>query len=283
MDLCPDDPLNESDLRALEAHAQAAQDPGATAIRTHEYDHDDDHDGRYGAAADAWDDEDADVAPSSTAHAPLARMPPLPVLPAVLRCEIVRAMGLGAAVQEATLYFGAEATPMLGRSSVLGPHSYVRLSLFPGDEDLEAVFPTLRTPFQAQTFTPEYHYTREYTCKLQEVLLRALAVGEAAVELWHHSPRSLQAHGPMPAAAEKAPMNSKVRDVFLGQGAVQLAPILTQPRGVDTWVPLRSRRGEHVGCIQVRIRVRCLSFLFLSETKRNGRGGSYIYFLPSIR
>lgn len=178
------------------------------------------------------------------------------LVPAALRVEVIRSMGLQAAVHEAALYFGSDATPLLGRSSAIGPHSYVRLSLFPGDDELEAVFPAIRTPFQAQTFTPEYQYAREYPCQLDEGAVRALAVGEASVELWHHCPRSVYvaAHGPLPPAEAGSPA-PKPRDVFLGSGSLPLAPLLHTPGPVEAWVPVKSRRGEPCGAVLVRLQL----------------------------
>jgi hypothetical protein len=50
-------------------------------------------------------------------------------------------------VREAANWLGGGSS-VLGRAGQLGPHSYVRLSLFPGDEELDLAVPPLKTPFQ---------------------------------------------------------------------------------------------------------------------------------------
>ena len=39
---------------------------------------------------------------------------------------------------------------MLGRAQHVGPHPYVVLTLFPGDERLKKRVPSVRTPFQVR-------------------------------------------------------------------------------------------------------------------------------------
>ena len=55
----------------------------------------------------------------------------------------------------------------------MGPHSFVELSLFPSDPVLEAAVPPLKTPFQAQTFCPEFHHCRRLQTVLDARMIRA--------------------------------------------------------------------------------------------------------------
>ena len=64
---------------------------------------------------------------------------------------------------------------LLGRAKQLGPHSFVHLSLFPANEQLEVALPPLQTPFQAQTFCPEFHYRRQLPLQIDARLVRELA------------------------------------------------------------------------------------------------------------
>eukprot|EP00873_Tetraselmis_striata_P005898 jgi/Tetstr1/426162/TSEL_016489.t1 len=68
-------------------------------------------------------------------------------LQAEMCVEIHQAAGLKAAVREAAQWLGGGSS-VLGRAGQLGPHSYVRLSLFPSDEELDLSVPPLKTTFQ---------------------------------------------------------------------------------------------------------------------------------------
>ena len=64
---------------------------------------------------------------------------------------------------------------LLGRAKQLGPHSFVHLSLFPANEQLEVALPPLQTPFQAQTFCPEFHFRRQLPLQIDARMVRELA------------------------------------------------------------------------------------------------------------
>ncbi len=64
---------------------------------------------------------------------------------------------------------------VLGRAKQLGPHSFVHLSLFPANEQLEVALPPLQTPFQAQTFCPEFHFRRQLPLQIDARMVRELA------------------------------------------------------------------------------------------------------------
>lgn len=64
---------------------------------------------------------------------------------------------------------------MLGRAKQLGPHSFVHLSLFPANEQLELAIPPLQTSFQAQTFCPEFHFRRQLPLQIDVRMIRELA------------------------------------------------------------------------------------------------------------
>ncbi len=64
-------------------------------------------------------------------------------------------------------------SPLLSRARQVGPHAFVELSLFPSDPVLEAAVPPLKTPFQAQTFCPEYHHCRRLQTVLDARMVRA--------------------------------------------------------------------------------------------------------------
>ena len=64
---------------------------------------------------------------------------------------------------------------LLGRAKQLGPHSFVHLSLFPANDQLEVALPPLQTPFQAQTFCPEFHFRRQLPLQIDARMVRELA------------------------------------------------------------------------------------------------------------
>lgn len=64
---------------------------------------------------------------------------------------------------------------LLGRAKQLGPHSFVQLSLFPANEQLEMVVPSLQTSFQAQTFCPDFHFRRQLPVDIDARMIQALA------------------------------------------------------------------------------------------------------------
>ena len=78
---------------------------------------------------------------------------------------------------------------LLSRARQVGPHSFVELSLFPSDPVLEAAVPPLKTPFQAQTFCPEFHHCRRLQTVLDARMVRAFTtqVGHVLVCLAAHA------------------------------------------------------------------------------------------------
>ena len=64
---------------------------------------------------------------------------------------------------------------LLGRAKQLGPHSFVNLSLFPANDQLELAVPPLQTSFQAQTFCPEFHFRRQLPLQVDARLIRELS------------------------------------------------------------------------------------------------------------
>ena len=64
---------------------------------------------------------------------------------------------------------------LLGRAKQLGPHSFVSLSLFPANDQLELAVPPLQTSFQAQTFCPEFHFRRQLPLQVDARLIRELS------------------------------------------------------------------------------------------------------------
>lgn len=64
---------------------------------------------------------------------------------------------------------------LLGRAKQLGPHPFAQLSLFPGDEQMDVRVPPVKTPFQAQTFCPEFRFKQELPLLLDGRAVRALA------------------------------------------------------------------------------------------------------------
>lgn len=64
---------------------------------------------------------------------------------------------------------------LLGRAKQLGPHSFVHLSFFPANDQLEVALPPLQTPFQAQTFCPEFHFWRQLPLQIDARMVRELA------------------------------------------------------------------------------------------------------------
>ena len=68
-------------------------------------------------------------------------------------------LGLQAAVREAGVWFGGGSN-VLGRALQVGPHSYVRMSLFPSDRELEFEVPPMQTPFQVGN---QSHQHMEFT------------------------------------------------------------------------------------------------------------------------
>ena len=64
---------------------------------------------------------------------------------------------------------------LLGRAKQLGPHSFVQLSLFPANDQLELAVPSLQTSFQAQTFCPEFHFRRQLPVTIDARMVHALA------------------------------------------------------------------------------------------------------------
>ena len=64
---------------------------------------------------------------------------------------------------------------LLGRAKQLGPHSFVHLSLFPANNQLELALPPLQTPFQAQTFCPEFYFRRQLPLQIDARMVRELA------------------------------------------------------------------------------------------------------------
>ena len=64
---------------------------------------------------------------------------------------------------------------ILGRAKQLGPHSFVQLSLFPNNQQLELAVPSLQTSFQAQTFCPEFHFRRQLPLTIDARVVRELA------------------------------------------------------------------------------------------------------------
>ncbi|CAG9464248.1 unnamed protein product [Pedinophyceae sp. YPF-701] len=191
--------------------------------------------------------------PAEAAPAPAPAME-APRVQATIRAAIVRACGLQAAVRAAEQWLGSGATRALGRASHLGPHSFARLSIFPDDPTLDLRLPPIRTPFQAQSFTPTYDFERECPISIDADAARALAAGSLRVELWHHCPRSAR-----PAADENSA--AAPREVFLGAGSATLLPLLMDAGRILAWVPLRSRRGDPVGAVQVHVELAVLGGL----------------------
>ncbi|KAI8475817.1 MAG: hypothetical protein J3K34DRAFT_516995 [Monoraphidium minutum] len=172
-----------------------------------------------------------------------------PAPPGEICVEIIRACGLQAAVKEAQAWLGG-GSALLGHAHQVGPQPYATLDLgLPGQEKLQ-------TPFQVQTFCPQFHFRAALPLTLDAATLAALASAEARVELWHHTPRSQAVAaalaGGLPAAAGGA---AAARGAFLGGGSLPLAPLLTRPQGVSgAWLLLKSQRGEPVGAAQVSVR-----------------------------
>ena len=64
---------------------------------------------------------------------------------------------------------------LLGRAKQLGPHSFVVVSLFPANQQLELTVPPLQTSFQAQTFCPEFHFRRQLPLQMDARMIREVA------------------------------------------------------------------------------------------------------------
>eukprot|EP00873_Tetraselmis_striata_P005901 jgi/Tetstr1/426165/TSEL_016491.t1 len=107
---------------------------------------------------------------------------------------------------------------------------------------------------QAQTFTPKYDFKRQFTAALTPRLVKALATQELCLEVWHHSPRTQALKTVLGSSrTEPPPSSSKPKDVFLGTACASLLPLLTRAQGLRTWLPLKSRRGEPVGAVQLAV------------------------------
>ncbi|KAK9816569.1 hypothetical protein WJX72_002083 [[Myrmecia] bisecta] len=170
---------------------------------------------------------------------------------AVICVEVVRACGLLAAVNEASVWLGGGAG-LLGRAKQAGPHSFVQISLFPSDEQLELRVPPIKTPFQAQTFCPDYRFSQEVPLTLDSRAVKALATQELCLEVHHHCPRS-QAVAAALSSGQRRGSRAAQRDVFLGSAAVPLTALLNKPQGLRAWLGLKSRRGEAAGAVQIAI------------------------------
>lgn len=128
------------------------------------------------------------------------------------------------------------------------------LQLFPDRDDLDLRIPPLRTSFEAHSFSPSWDWERQVPVVLDRHLARALASSESRVEVWHHCPRAPPHAASQAASKDGSPSGDHPREVFLASGTFQLWPLLSRPGGVHRlWVPLRSRRGEHAGAVQISL------------------------------
>ena len=108
-------------------------------------------------------------------------------------------------------------SPLLSRARQVGPHAFVELSLFPSDPVLEAAVPPLKTPFQAQTFCPEFHQCRRLQTVLDARMVRAFTT--QAGHVW----MCLTAHaGPSNSEACSRRRMLAAADSAGGQGGLRL-------------------------------------------------------------
>ncbi|GMH33544.1 hypothetical protein BSKO_01378 [Bryopsis sp. KO-2023] len=170
----------------------------------------------------------------------------------VVCVEILRCTGLLAAVEEAQLWMGG-GTSLLGNAHQLGPHPFVTVSLLPESESLDVVVPMIQTSFQAQCFCPVYHHKREVPVRLTAESVRALAEQELSVEVWHHCSRAQAVAARLAEGKSAQRGKSERRSVFLGSASAALHQLLAKPQGIRGWLPLKSRRGEPVGAVQLAI------------------------------
>jgi hypothetical protein len=151
-------------------------------------------------------------------------------------------------VKEAEAWLG-HGSGLLGRARQLGPHPYVTLSLLPGTSSL----PVVRTPFQAQTFCPQFNYTAVLPLRLDAPTLSALGSAEALVEVWHHCPRSQAVAAALSRGLSSSYAMTGQQQVLLGSAHLPLQALLTHPQGVQAWVVLQSQRGVAAGAVRVEV------------------------------
>ncbi|GAB4816271.1 hypothetical protein N2152v2_003317 [Parachlorella kessleri] len=206
------------------------------------------------------DDENNVLLANRSPAKPVRAAAPPKGVEAVLCVEIIRACGLAAAVREACAF--SSGNPALSRARQVGAHPFARLALFPSDAVLQKRAPPLQTPFQAQTFCPEFHARHEYSLRLDARTLQALAEQELLVEVWHHLPRAQAVAAALSAGRSSQAVaggggadaaGAAEREVFLGSASGPLMDILRRPQGFRGWLGLKSRRGEPVGAIQLAI------------------------------
>lgn len=176
----------------------------------------------------------------------------VPSVSAELCVEVVRACGLLPAVKEAQSWAGGSAT-LMGKAHKLGPHPYATLVLLPPTCEAASQLPVLRTPFQAQTFCPQFHHRWLLPLHLTPPVLQTLQAEDMVVELWHHCPRAQWVAAVLSSGRASNQQHDQARDVFLGSASCSLGPLLTRNVGIQQWLPLKSRRGEPVGAVQVAL------------------------------
>ncbi|KAL0042381.1 hypothetical protein WJX77_010775 [Trebouxia sp. C0004] len=236
----------------LTAAYQAAADSKEAAQPAAEAAHDEEEQAVLCKLTELAQTEDAASCVTGASNEGDMQLDPPPPVDAVMCVQIIRACGLLAAVNEASIWLGGGSS-LLGRAKQLGPHSFVHLSLFPGNEQLEVALPPVQTPFQAQTFCPEFHFRRQLPLQIDARMVRDLATQELVLEVWHHCPRSQAVAAALSQGGSTSQSHLKYRDVFLGSGFAPLHALLNKPQGLNTWVGLKSRRGEPVGAVQIKV------------------------------
>jgi hypothetical protein len=113
---------------------------------------------------------------------------------------------------------------------------------------------------QPQTFVPQFHWSQVLPLDLTPAALAALATSEARLDLWHHAPRSQAVAAALANGVSAAGSGAAAQQaVHLGTAACPLAQLLTRPQGVaNSWLVLKSKRGQSVGAVQVSFYFRCV-------------------------
>ncbi|WIA21972.1 hypothetical protein OEZ85_004330 [Tetradesmus obliquus] len=179
----------------------------------------------------------------------------------VLQLQQVLALSQ-AAVRDAENCLGG-GSDLLGRALQLGPHPYATLGLpaalvgsssssSSSGEQVQAV-QVLKTPFQAQTFCPQFHHKQLLPLTLTGPSLAALASAECSVQLWHHCPRSQAVAAALSRGHSSSYVMAGQQQVLLGSGSCPLQALLTRPQGIRSWLVLKSQLGQPVGAVQVAL------------------------------
>eukprot|EP00884_Botryococcus_braunii_P015205 jgi/Botrbrau1/2368/Bobra.0395s0003.1 len=169
---------------------------------------------------------------------------------AMLCVEVHRACGLQAAVEEAATIRTGSALSLARR---LGPHAYACVLLGTHGALRERV-PPMVSPFQAQTFCPDFGFQEDVALSLDPATLSCIATQALQVELWHHCPRWQAVAAARTAGCGSTEVScSGSQDTLLGTAMTPMCPLLTSPKGLRGWLQVVSPGGANVGAVEISI------------------------------